>query len=167
MRSNRRTRFSKDHRARRNLLPQRELINALDADVDRQMQAAETSSAAISTRASILVAAAGLTSGLQTSSVSFVPAALAVLAALIGVALLMMRTASEVPIIEAESTFWNDAPDVARRNLMYWKHSVLREREGSLVRRRRVLIVGFVLLAGSIGFDLVSAIVTSTIGGGE
>jgi hypothetical protein len=147
--------------------PQHELIVALDADIDRQLQAADATSAAISTRASILIAAAGLTSGLQTSSVSFTPASLAILAALIGVALLMMRTTTEIPILEAETRFWKNSPAVARRNLMHWKHDVLRERERSLVKRRRVLIAGFILLAGSISYELVSSIVTLLLEGGE
>lgn len=146
---------------------QYELVIALDADIDRQLQAADAASAAISTRASILVAAAGLTSGLQTSSVSFTPASLAIVAALVGIALLMMRTATEIPILEAETRFWKNPPAVARRNLLHWKHDVLRERESSLVKRRRALIAGFILLAGSISYELVSSILTSLLEGGE
>src|SRR3546814_8689657 len=79
----------------RRIYRRRDLIWALDADVDRQLLGAETASAAISTRASILIAAAGLTSGLQVTELSVVPAVLAALAALVGVALLLMRTADE------------------------------------------------------------------------
>ncbi|WEG08639.1 hypothetical protein PU630_15550 [Microbacterium horticulturae] len=110
---------------------------------------------AIATRASVLVAAAGLTSGFQFSAPSLIAALLAACAALTGVALLMMRSTTEVPIEQAEESFWNDSPDEARRNLLHWKLGVLRERERALVRRRRVLVVGFVLLAGSIVVDLV------------
>lgn len=147
---------------------QRELITALDADVDRQLAAAETASAGVTTRASVLIAAAGVTSGLQVSSTVIIPAILAVLSALVGVGLLLMRTAKEVPILEAEETFWAQPPPVtARRNLMHWKHGVLLEREQSLHRRRAVLVVGFALLAASISTDLMVSIVHVSGGGGE
>lgn len=146
---------------------QRELIFALDADVDRQLAAAESASAGVTTRASILIAAAGLTSGLQMSSQLVIPSILTVLAALTGVWLLLMRTAHEVPILEAEETFWTQPAVVARRHLMHWKHGVLLEREHSLRRRRIVLVIGFVLLAGSISWELSVNIVDLVAGGGE
>lgn len=120
----------------------------------------------MSTRASILVAAAGLTSGVQLSTQSAWPAVLTAFAALVGVMLLLMRTASEVPIAEAEDQFWADTPVTAIRNLMHWKLGVLREREHSLSRRRWLLIAGFALLAVSIGTDLILSL-TMTLGGGE
>lgn len=134
---------------------QRALIAALSADVDRQLSSAETAAAAQSTRATILIGAAGLTSGFQVSGFSFWPALLAAIAALFGVVLLTMRMASEVPILEAEETFWADPPDVALRNLMHWKHDVLAERESSLKSRRWVLLIGFALLASSICLELI------------
>ncbi|KJL32261.1 hypothetical protein [Microbacterium azadirachtae] len=149
------------------LRAQRELITALDADVDRQLAAAETASAGITTRASVLIAAAGVTSGLQVSSAVVIPAVLAVLSALVGVGLLLMRTAKEVPILEAEETFWAQPPVTARRNILHWKNGVLLERERSLYRRRAVLVVGFALLAASISADLVISIVHVSCGGGE
>lgn len=151
----------------RSLSAQKELITALDADVDRQLAAAETASAGITTRASILIAAAGVTSGLQTSDQSAVPAVLAILATLVGVCLLLMRTAAEVPIVEAEETFWAQSPMVARRNLMHWKNGVLLEREQSLRRRRIALVSGFGLLAASISGELIIKIVNALNGGGE
>ena len=144
---------------------QKELIIGLNAEVDRQLSSTEATSAAISTRASILVAAAGLTSGVQLSAESALPALFTAMSALLGVALLVMRTASEVPISEAEARFWTDSPVVAIRNLMHWKLGVLRERERSLARRRRVLILGFGLLAASIATDLLSTIIQRLAGG--
>ena len=149
----------------RSIRAQRELIAALDADVDRQLAAAETASAGVTTRASVLIAAAGVTSGLQVSSTVIIPAILAVLSALVGVGLLLMRTAKEVPILEAEETFWAQPPVTARRNLMHWKNGVLLEREQSLHRRRAVLVVGFALLAASISTDLMVSIVHVSLWG--
>lgn len=145
----------------------RELIVALDADVDRQLAAAETASAGITTRASILIAAAGVTSGLQVSAQSVIPAVLAVIGALVGVSLMLMRTATEVPILEAEATFWAQSPMAARRNLVHWKNDVLAEREESLRRRRIVLVSGFALLAASISAELVVRVVHFLTWGGE
>jgi hypothetical protein len=147
--------------------PQRALIAALSADVDRQLSSAETAAAAQSTRASILIGAAGLTSGFQVSGFSFWPALLAAIAALFGVALLTMRMASEVPIPEAEITFWQDPPDVALRNLLHWKNDVLAERESSLKSRRWVLLIGFALLASSICLELILSAASLLQGGGE
>lgn len=152
---------------RESLRAQKTLILALDADVNRQLNAAETASTGITTRASILVAAAGVTSGLQLSSQLIVPAILTVAAALVGVGLLVMRTADEIPILEAEKTFWTDAPVVAQRKMLHWKHGVLREREKSLHRRRVVLIVGFALVAVSISWELVVGLLKVVSGGGE
>lgn len=152
---------------RGSLHAQQALILALDADVNRQLDAAEAASTGITTRASILIAAAGLTSGLQLSSQLIVPAILTVVAALVGVGLLIMRTANEIPILEAEETFWTDAPAVAQRNILHWKHDVLREREKSLHRRRIVLIVGFALVAVSISWELVVELLKLVSGGGE
>ena len=89
---------------------QRALIVALDSDDAREHSAAAAASAGITTRASILIAAAGVTSGLQVSTHSVVPAVLAVVGALVGVSLLLMRTVDEVPILEAEETFWAQPP---------------------------------------------------------
>lgn len=144
---------------------QRELVLALNADVDRQLVSSEASAAAMSTRASLLVAAAGLTSGVQLSAESALPALVTALSAITGVLLLLMRTAPEVPVAEAEAQFWTNPPVVAVRNLMHWKLDVLRERERSLLRRRWVLILGFALLATSIGMDLVITIITILRGG--
>ncbi len=145
---------------------QRELVLALSADVDRQLASTEAASAAMSTRAAILIAAAGLTSGVQLSVESALPAVFTALSAIVGVLLLVMRTAPEVPIAEAEAQFWTDDPVVSVRNLMHWKLDVLEERERSLFLRRWVLILGFTLLAASIGTDLVITAV-ATLGGGE
>ncbi|XKH52859.1 hypothetical protein LG284_12810 [Citricoccus nitrophenolicus] len=153
--------------ARPDMHQQHELVAALDADVDRQLAAVQVASSGITTRASILIGAAGLTSGLQLSSISIVPSVLSVLGALIGVALLMMRTATEVPILEAEQTFWQDSPTVARRNLMHWKLGILEDGEKSLRRRRYVLICGFTLLAGSIVCAPASTIFAQFAEGGE
>lgn len=149
------------------LRSQRELILALDADVDRQLAAADAASAGITTRASILIAAAGLTSGLQVSEQAVVPAILAVLSALVGVSLLLMRTADEIPILEAETTFWAQPPVVARRNLLHWKNGVLLEREQSLRHRRALLVSGFILLAASISSEMVVGVIHVLSGGGE
>lgn len=146
---------------------QEELIAALNADVDRQLAAADHASAGMTTRASILIAAAGVTSGLQVSADLGVPAILAVAAALVGVSLLLMRTADEVPIREAEETFWAQPPVVAKRNLMHWKNGVLLANEKSLRRRRIALIAGFVLLASSISWELATGIVQVLLWGGE
>lgn len=153
-------------RRRDPLEQQRTLVVALNADVDRQLASSEAASAAMSTRASILVAAAGLTSGVQLSAQSAWPAVLTAVAALVGVMLLVMRTTSEVPIADAEKQFWTDTPVAAIRNLMHWKLGVLRERERSLSRRRWLLVSGFALLAASIGTDLILNL-TMTLGGGE
>lgn len=146
---------------------QQALITALDADVNRQLNAADAASSGITTRASILIAAAGLTSGLQTSTDLIAPAVLTVAAALVGVGLLLMRTANEVPILEAEETFWQEPPVAAQRGLLHWKHGVLREREASLRRRRIVLIIGFALVAVSISWELVADLSQTIAGGGE
>lgn len=146
---------------------QDELIAALSADVDRQLVAAEHASAGMTTRASILIAAAGVTSGLQVSADLGVPAVLAVAAALVGVSLMLMRTAEEVPILEAEETFWAQPPVTAKRNLMHWKHRVLLANERSLRRRRVVLVAGFALLASSISWQLATGIIHVLNGGGE
>lgn len=146
---------------------QGELVAALSADVDRQLTAAEHASAGMATRASILIAAAGVTSGLQVSADLGVPAILAVAAALVGVSLMLMRTAEEVPILEAEETFWAQSPVTAKRNLMHWKNRVLLANERSLRKRRVVLVAGFALLASSISWQLVIGIVNVLNGGGE
>lgn len=143
------------------------MIAALDADVDRQLADAAMASAAISTRAAILVAAAGLTSGLQVTVLSIWPAAMTALSALIGVWLLMMRTSRELPIAEAEERFWNDPPVTARRNVMRWKLStVLMPREKALKRKRTALVAGFALLAASICLELALNLVAVACGGG-
>lgn len=150
---------------RDSLLSQRELILALSADVDRQMTSTEVASAAMSTRAAVLVAAAGFTSGVQLSTDSSLPALFTALSAIVGVMLLLMRTAPEVPIAEAEAQFWTAGPVTSIRNLMYWKLDILHERERSLLRRRRLLILGFTLLTASIGAELAIALITSLQGG--
>lgn len=144
---------------------QRELILALNADVDRQLSSAETASAAMSTRAAVLVAAAGLTSGVQLSAEAALPALFTALSAIAGVILLLMRTAPEVPIHDAEAQFWTDGPVTSIRNLMHWKLDVLKERERSLFRRRVILILGFALLVASISTDSAIAIITAIKGG--
>lgn len=143
----------------RSIRRKRDLIFALDADIDRQLAESAAAAAGMSTRASILVAAAGLTSGLQYTTASVPPMILTAAAALLGVSLLMMRRSTEVPIVAAEAEFWNDSPTTARRNLMYWKLDVLKERESSLERRRPVLVTGFAVLAASICLDLILTIV--------
>lgn len=142
------------------LRDQAALIEALDGDIDRQLAESAAAASSISTRASILVAAAGLTSGLQYSTASLIPMILTTAAALIGVGLLLMRRATEVPIEAAEADFWSDPPTTARRNIMYWKLDVLKERESNLERRRPVLVTGFAVLAASICLDLTLTIVS-------
>ncbi|KTR10185.1 hypothetical protein NS330_13355 [Curtobacterium citreum] len=81
--------------------------------------------------------------------------------------LMLMRTAEEVPILEAEETFWAQSPVTAKRNLMHWKNRVLLANERSLRKRRVVLVAGFALLASSISWQLVIGIVNVLNGGGE
>lgn len=154
-------------RSREDLQAKQALILALDADVSRQLTAAEAASSGITTRASILIAAAGLTSGLQSSSQLVTPVVFTVAAALVGLGLLLMRTANEVPILEAEKTFWNEPPVAAQRALLHWKHGVLREREASLHRRRVVLVIGFALVAISTSWELVTELSQISSRGGD
>lgn len=130
------------------------LILALDAEVDRQRTSVGHRSRAISNRASTLVASAGIITSLQSSSSFSIWFMLSIccglIAAVVGVLVLIPRLGGELDIGQAENDFWNDRDTEAIRNLAQAKLAVLRTDEQALKSRRKLLLWGFILLALSI-----------------
>lgn len=116
-------------------------------------------------RASVLVASAGILTGLQTSgswsllfaiSVSF-----SAIAAVLGVLVLVPRLGGEVNIDQAEKDYWNNLDAEAIRNLTKYKLDILRVDESALKKRRTLLLLGFGALAASICFGSVHILLSA------
>jgi len=134
------------------------LVAILSDEVDRQLQSVGARASSMSTRASLLVGAAGIMTGLQVAPdgdrpwqyiASLVAAGLA---ALVGVIALIPRGAPEVPILAAERTFWNYTASESRWTLAHWKLDTLRDQERALKWRALVVVAGFASLTIAIIF---------------
>lgn len=133
----------------------RALIEALSADVDRQLASAEGRSRDIQTRAGVIIAAAGIIVTLGVSehiTVGWFTFAVwaAGLGAFLGVVVLIPRLGQEIRISDEESRLWNEGDTVALRDLMYARLAVLKDIEQGLVWRAWVVSGGFALLAISV-----------------
>ncbi len=115
----------------------------------------------MSTRASILVGAASIVTGLQlpeasASSAWFLLAiAAAVLAVVLGVIVLLPGRGKEVQVLEAETEFWNSTDSRAIWTLSHWKLDALKAQEKRLKNRAVVLVVGFAALGASLSLSFV------------
>lgn len=140
---------------RRELRERRGLIDNLSAEVDRQRASHAGRTNAMTTRLSILVAAASVTGGLQLgvdkpTAWYVVGVFLAGAAALLGAAGLWPVSGTENGIEELQNELWNKSPDEAAYILMHRKLEILRDEEKVLTIRAWLSRFGFGALAMSI-----------------
>ena len=131
------------------------LIQSLSAEVDRQRDSVSGRANSMTTRLSILVAAASVTGGLQlgidTPTIWYVVGVfLAGAAALLGAAGLWPVSGTENGIEELQNELWNMAPAEAAYVLMHRKLEILRDEEKVLTVRAWLSRLGFSALALSI-----------------
>lgn len=147
------------------------LIDTLAGEVDRQLESVGARSRSMSTRASLLVGAASIVTGLQLLPTSGLPwqyvvsVVAGVVAAVLGVIALVPRAAPEVPILTAERTFWNYSPTRAQWTLTHWKLLTLREQEKALKWRARIVVAGFAALTTAIIFAALAVTAQPTTNG--
>ena len=141
---------------RKALHKRRSLIDDLSAEVDRQRESNAGRANAMTTRLSILVAAASVTGGLQLgvaqpTSWYIVGVFLAGLAALLGAAGLWPVSGTENGVDDLKNELWNMAPAEAAYVFMHRKLEILRDEEKLLGARAWLSRFGFAALALSIG----------------
>lgn len=160
-------------RARRGLRRNRVLIDALSADADRQLAAVERRHEAVVSRASLLIAAAGVSGSLLAPSdatvasvFSTVATIASLAAAAVAVAVLFMRLrATEVDLEGALAQYWDDDPAEAIRNFTTYRMQVVRDDERALVRRTALLHSAFALFVVALAAAAAHAVCLLTIPG--
>ncbi|NOJ58977.1 hypothetical protein [Arthrobacter sp. 260] len=138
---------------RRDTRRNKELLSALHQETDLQREDVSLRTGMMSTRASILVAAASLSTALQSGQqgLFFVAAIwLSVLAAILGAVVLLPRLGDQLSIQGNETDLWDSDEVELNRDLMHQKLSILRQDEKSLLWRRQVLLSGYTVLALSL-----------------
>lgn len=139
----------------KNLRSHRHLLDALDKEVEAQRISNDSRSASMTTRSSILVAAAGVVGGLQIAASHSrtwfeLAAASAALAAIVGVVGMWPRTGPENDVGDLEAELWPMSKNMSAYTLMHRKLEILKLDEAALRRRRYWVVAGFTLLALSI-----------------
>jgi hypothetical protein len=139
----------------RELSERRGLIDELSAEVDRQRASYSERASAMTTRLSILVAAASLTASMQLNvdvltGWYVVGVFMAGGAALVGAAGLWPVSGSENGVKDLQDELWNESPDRAAYILMHRKLDILRDDERVLAVRAWLSRVGFALLGLSV-----------------
>lgn len=153
----------------RELHDRRSIIDLLGAELTHQRQGYASRASSMNSRLGILVAAASLVTGLQSSTTSpglfvVIGACLSALAALTGVFGFWPRSGDENGIESLQAELWNLSPDHAAYLLLHRQLEVLKDDEQFLRRKAWVVRVGFALLALSIVAAATHAIQLSTIG---
>jgi len=131
------------------------LIRDLSAEVDRQRAAYTSRASAMTTRLSILVAAASVAAGLQLGAAHptvwyVIGVFLAGAAALLGAAGLWPVSGTENGVQELQDELWGMAPEEAAYVFMHRKLEILRDEETVLTVRAWLSRFGFGALALSI-----------------
>lgn len=139
----------------RQLTKRRGLIDDLSAEVDRQRTGHAGRASAMTTRLSILVAAASVTGSMQLGEQAptawyIVGVFLAGLAALLGAAGLWPVSGSENGVDDLKNELWNEPPDRAAYILMDRKLEILRDDEKVLAVRAWLSRFGFTSLGLSV-----------------
>lgn len=130
------------------------LLAALHQETDLQRADVSSRTGMMSTRASILIAAASLSTALQVGQQGpwFLAAVwLSAASAISGAVVLLPRLGDQFAIEENEKHLWDQDPLELNRDLMHQKLHVLREDEKALFWRRYVLLAGYTALALSLG----------------
>jgi hypothetical protein len=129
------------------------LIAALHQETDAQRADVASRAGMMSTRASILIAAASLSTALQVGQQGpwFVAAVwLSVTSAILGALVLLPRLGDQLNIKQNEDDLWGQDPAEFSRDLMHQKLTLLRGDEKALYWRRYVLLAGYTALALSL-----------------
>jgi hypothetical protein len=133
------------------------LIEVLLADSARQLDAAQTVSATMGTRAALLIASASIAASINAPArLTFSWYALAlsssVLAALLGIVVFLPRRSKELDLQGIEAEAWNLLDAEVLRSVLYSRIAVLVRDRKAIRRRARLLAVGFSALALSLVF---------------
>lgn len=154
-------------KSRQDFRRNKELLTALHRETDYQRADVAARTGKISTKASILIASASISSALQYDAQGFWFLAavwLSVVAAVLGALVLLPRVGSHLAVEAYEQELWGEEPSEVHRDLMYQKLRILRQDEKALLWRRKILLVGYAALAVSL---LSAAIHLSTTTTGE
>jgi hypothetical protein len=131
-------------------------LASLSAELDRQRQSFTSRQSAMYSRAAILVGSASIASGIQSAGHSDPWAALGVfaslLAALLGVVALWVRTGPEPDMGKFRDKLYELAPGAMELTLFDAKLDAHGLDEASLTRRRRLVNLGFTALSLAILF---------------
>lgn len=139
----------------RELRERREIIDALGAEVERQRESLSVRASAMTTRLSVLVAAASVTGGLQLTQGQPTPwyvvgVFLAGMAALLGGVGLWPRGGGENGVEDLQDELWNEPPAVAAYVLVHRKLEILKDDESTLKFRAWFARFGFLALGLSV-----------------
>lgn len=140
-------------RDRRDLRRNEALLAALDKETDAQRADVASRAGMMSTRASILIAAASLSTALQAGQQGpwFLAAIwLSVASAILGAVVLLPTVGDQLNIKQNENDLWGQDPAQFTRDLMHQKRDLLQGDETTLFWRRRVLLAGYSALALSL-----------------
>lgn len=138
---------------RRGLRRNKELLAALHQETDHQRADVSSRAGMMSTRASILIAAASLSTALQSGQQGpwFLAAVwLSVVSAILGAVVLLPRLGSQLGVEQNEKNLWDQNPTEFIRDLMHQKLRILRRDEKAMLWRRYVLLAGYTALALSL-----------------
>jgi hypothetical protein len=140
----------------RNVGNRRALIERLLVDSERQLSANSATASSLATRASILIASASITIGLQLTRPAHagwyvLALSCSAIAALCGAVVALARRSREVDLVDLESKAWNETDTIAARRLLYSRIAILRVDRRSLFWRAIVLVVGFAFMFIGIG----------------
>ncbi|WP_146070884.1 hypothetical protein [Arthrobacter sp. B1805] len=138
---------------RRDLRRNKALIAAIHQETDAQRADVASRTGTMHTRASILIAAASLSTALQVGQQGpwFVGAVwLSVTSAILGALVLLPGLGDQLNIEQNEKDLWGQEPTEFSRDLMHQKWDLLREDEKALFWRRNVLLTGYAALALSL-----------------
>ena len=132
----------------RELRERRYILETLDREVDRQRLSVASRASAGMTRASILIASAGVlmsveAATLTTGKFEVASMCLAAVAVVLGAIVLVPRHGGENGIEDLQDELWNLKRDAATHRLLHRKLEILREDERLLKQRSLFAIYGF------------------------